>query len=314
MARPIPSGRRMTEAKARQRERWAMVTCWFTPLFWTANLVVARTAPGVITPHVLAMGRWFLAGLILASLTRHELWQNRHWIRANAWRYLVLGACGMWICGAWVYQAGYSTSAMNISLIYASAPVLIAMGSVLWLGEHFSMRQRVGVCVALMGVVHVVVRGQWTHLLDVVLVPGDLWIVAAAFSWASYALLQRKWPSRLGSTAHLATTCFAGVLVMLPFTAWELLAQDTPPWSWTGLGLIVLAAIVPGVGAYWIYGWTQKILGASRVAVTLYLGPIYAALVTWLVLNEPLGWHHLGGAGLILSGVALVMMRRSVQA
>jgi drug/metabolite transporter (DMT)-like permease len=144
----------------------------------------------------------------------------------------------------------------------------------------------------------------------VVLVPGDLWIVAAAFSWATYALLQRRWSTVLGSTAHLATICAGGVVVLLPFTAWELLATDTPAWNWHGLGLMVVAAVVPGVGAYWIYGWTQKILGASRVAVTLYLGPLYAALVTWLMLNEPLGWHHLGGAVLILSGVALVMWRR----
>jgi drug/metabolite transporter (DMT)-like permease len=41
--------------------------------------------------------------------------------------------------------------------------------------------------------------------------------------------------------------------------------------------------------------------------MTLYLGPLYAAVVTWLVLGEPLGWHHLAGGALILSGVGLVM-------
>jgi len=50
-----------------------------------------------------------------------------------------------------------------------------------------------------------------------------------------------------------------------------------------------VAALVPGLGAYWIYGWSQKILGVNRVAVTLYLGPLYAALAAWGVLNEPLG-------------------------
>jgi drug/metabolite transporter (DMT)-like permease len=73
------------------------------------------------------------------------------------------------------------------------------------------------------------------------------------------------------------------------------------------LGLIVLTALVPGLGAYWIYGWTQKILGAIRVAVTLYLGPLYSGMAAWLLLGEPMGWHHLAGGVLILSGVALVM-------
>jgi len=67
----------------------------------------------------------------------------------------------------------------------------------------------------------------------------------------------------------------------------------------------VVAALIPGVGAYWIYGWAQKILGASRVAVALYLGPLYAAAAAWL-LGEPPGWHHAVGALLILPGVFLV--------
>ena len=303
----------MTEgvsSRDQRRLRWALIVCWLTPVLWTVNLVVARTAPGVVSPHVLAFGRWALAGLILLAVGGPELWRQRHWVWQNAWRYLVLGACGMWVCGAWVYQAGYTTSGMNISLIYASAPVLIALGAMGWLGERFSARQMVGVVLSLMGVVHVVVRGQWAHLSQVELVPGDLWIVAASIAWSAYSLLQKRWPTRLSSTAQLAAICLGGVVVLLPFTLWELMQTDTPALGAQAWLLIVVSALLPGVGAYWIYGWTQKILGASRVAVTLYLGPLYAALVTGLLLGEPLGWHHLTGGVLILSGVALVMARR----
>jgi drug/metabolite transporter (DMT)-like permease len=41
--------------------------------------------------------------------------------------------------------------------------------------------------------------------------------------------------------------------------------------------------------------------------MTMYLGPLYAAVVAWLVLDEALGLHHLAGGALILAGVALVM-------
>lgn len=288
----------------------AWVVCWLTPVLWTTNLVVARTAPGVVTPNVLALGRWSLAGLVLALIARQELWQHRHWIRGQAWRYLILGACGMWVCGAWVYLAAFSTSAMNISLIYASAPVFIALGSVWWLGEHFTSRQWVGVAIALSGVVHVVVRGEWMHLAQVALVPGDLWVLAASLAWAAYCLLQRHWPSPLGPTAQLAVICAGGVAVLLPCALWELAQPDAPTLGRQAWGLIALGALVPGLMAYWIYGWTQKVLGVSRVAVTMYLGPLYAALIAWFFLGEPLGWHHAAGAALILSGVALVMAAR----
>jgi drug/metabolite transporter (DMT)-like permease len=99
-------------------------------------------------------------------------------------------------------------------------------------------------------------------------------------------------------------------VLLLPFTIWELSSSATPTLGLQAYFLIGLTALVPGLGAYWIYGWTQKILGTSRVAVTLYLGPLYAGLAAWLVLNEPLSWHHLAGGLLILSGVGLVMVNQ----
>lgn len=289
------------------KTRLALAALWFLPLLWTANMVVARRAPGVIDPHLLALGRWAIAGVVLACMARAELWAHRGYVWQYKWRYIALGACGMWICGAWVYLAGRSTVAMNISLIYSSAPVLIAVGSVLWLGERFSKRQALGVWLAMAGVVHVVVKGEWAQLSQVQWVAGDLWVVGAAMAWAAYALLQKRWPTVLGSTAQLAAICFGGVVVLLPFSVWEVWQPDAPVLGWQALGLVVLAALIPGVSAYWIYGWAQKVLGAARTAMTLYLGPLYTAVVAWVILGEGLGWHHLLGGGLILSGVAMVM-------
>lgn len=297
----------MQAAPSPSHVRIAKVLFWVIPLLWIVNSVIARRAPGVITPHVLALGRWALAGLLLGWLARHELWQQRQELRLHMGRYLALGACGMWICGAAVYFAGQSTSMMNISLIYAASPVMITIGSVLWLGEPFSARQALGVVAALAGVVHVVVQGEWLRLWALEFVPGDLWVVAAAAAWAAYSLLQKRWPSVLGSTAQLAAMCAGGVVVLLPFAAWEL-SHGEPVLGAQAFWLVVVAALIPGIGSYWIYGWTQKVLGAGPVAMTMYLGPLYAAVVAWLLLDEALGLHHLVGGTLILAGVALVMV------
>ena len=47
-------------------------------------------------------------------------------------------------------------------------------------------------------------------------------------------------------------------------------------------------------------------LGAARVSVALYLGPIYAAVIAWAVLSEPLRLHHYLGMALVLPGIYLV--------
>ena len=289
-----------------QQTRQALILLWVVPALWSVNYIVARKAPGVIGPHLLALGRWGLAALVLVVLARTELWAQRANIAKVWWQYVILGALGMMVCGAWVYQGARSTQAMNIALIYAASPVLISLGAVWMLGETINKRQSVGVCLALLGVVHVVVKGQWAALSNVQFVVGDLWIVAATVAWAAYALLQKKWPSNLSATARLAAICLGGIASLLPFSVWELLQPNLTVWGAEALWLIVIAGLVPGLGAYWIYGWAQKILGASRTAVSLYLGPLYAAFMTWAVLGEAPGWHHLVGGLLILPGVFLV--------
>jgi drug/metabolite transporter (DMT)-like permease len=292
-----------------KQTRWALILLWLVPALWSVNYIIARKAPGIIGPHLLSMGRWSIAAFVLVILARKELWQQRASIAKVWWQYLVLGALGMLVCGAWVYQGARSTQAMNIALIYAASPVLISLGSVWMLGESFSKRQAAGVVLALAGVVHVVVKGQWVALSQVQFVVGDLWILAATFSWAGYALLQKKWPSALSATTRLAAIALSGILVLLPFSIWEAFQPNLTVWGAEALWLVVLAGLLPGLGAYWIYGWAQKILGANRVAVSLYLGPLYAALMTWVALGEAPGWHHVVGGLLILPGVFLVMRR-----
>ena len=280
---------------------------------WSVNYVVARTAPGIISPHVLALGRWFLAGIILAAISRSELWRERHHTTKVWPQYLALGTLGMLICGAWVYWAAETTTAINIALIYAASPVLITLGAVVGLKESFSWRQGFGVVLALLGVLHVVVKGQWTALSQVVWVLGDGLIVMAMVSWAAYALLLKKWASPLSSTARLAATCMGGSLVLLPFALTEWVTTPHANWSWTASLLVITAALFPGVGAYWAYGFCQKTLGASRVAASLYMGPLYGSLVAWLFLGETLGWHHAMGAAMILPGIYLASQKSVTQ-
>lgn len=103
---------------------------------------------------------------------------------------------------------------------------------------------------------HLLALGRWglAALVLVVLARSELWAQRASIAWAGYALLQKKWSSPLTATARLAAIC----------------------------------------------------LGANRAAVALYLGPLYAAVTTWIALGEAPGWHHLVGSLLILPGVFLV--------
>ena len=93
--------------------------------------------------------------------------------------------------------------------------------------------------------------------------------------------------------------------VLLPFTVWEALAWWPTELSWRSLALIVAAALLPGAGAYAAYSIMQRELGAARVGVVMYLGPLYSAVLAWAVLGERIEGFHLVGGCLILPGIFL---------
>ncbi len=295
---------------AARRYRFALALIFITPALWAVNYLVARRAPGVIEPHALASLRWLVAGLLFSLGYWGELRANRHQILQDWKHYVVLGALGMWVCGAWVYLGGRTTVAVNIALIYAISPVLVVAASALWLKEKVSALQALGVLIALTGVLHVVLQGQWGNLAAVQFVAGDGWILAATLSWTAYSLLLKKWHSPLSASARLAVIALAGVLVMVPFTIVEAMQSPLPLLTPAGLGLGLAAAVLPGYGAYLAFSIMQRELGAARVSVVLYLGPIYAAAIAWAVLNEPLRAHHYWGMALILPGIYLVNRKK----
>ncbi len=282
---------------------------WLVPAIWSSNYLIARVAAPLVPPHLLAFGRWGVVFAVLAAWRGAALWRQREVLRAEAGHLLVLGALGMWICGAWVYLGGRSTSAANIGLIYAIAPIGIAVGGARLLGERLGGRQALAMALALLGVLVVVFRGDPGAAARLEFTVGDLWIVAATASWVAYSLLLRKWPSRLNAVDRLCATCAGGLVALAPFTAWEV-AQGGAP-SAAGWGLIGLAGLLPGLASYLAYAFMQRELGVARAGLVMYLAPVYGAFLSWLFLGEPPQWFHALGALFILPGIRWSAPRRA---
>ncbi len=289
--------------------RLAQVLLFVAPALWSVNYVVARWAPGVIAPHALALGRWCLAALILAAFCHREIAAKSAAIRTEWRQMLVLGALGMWICGSFVYIGGRSTTAVNIGLLYAATPVLIVFASALFLRERVGARQAIGVALGVAGVLHVVLRGDWQALLQLRVNVGDAWIGGAVASWTAYSLLLRGWPSAFSPIARLTLIVCFGSMVLIPFTLAEARWWLPSELSWKSFGLVVLAALLPGAGAYGAFSYMQRALGVARASVVQYLGPLYSAAIGWAVLGEQIEVFHGVGALLILPGVWLSTRR-----
>lgn len=292
-----------------RRQRIAKLLLWITPALWSSNYIIARAADGVIAPHALALGRWVLALALLLPLSAAVLVASFPQWKHEWKRLLLLGALGMWVCGAFVYIGAHTTSAVNIGLIYAATPVAIALASTQLLHERVTGWQRAGMALALLGVLYVITQGELANLRAVRFNAGDLWILAAAVAWVAYTVLLQRWPSALGPTPRLAAITCGGVLVLLPFTALEAAFRPGPAFSAQALLLIVLAGLLPGFFSYQAYAYMLRELGAARSSLVMYLAPVYAALTAWVLLGEAPRAYHAVGAALILPAIYLATRR-----
>ena len=158
---------------------------------------------------------------------------------------------------------------------------------------------------ALLGLLIVIAKGDVQVLLAVRFNRGDLWIVAASISWVAYSVLLRHWPSQLGPGERLVAIIAGGLVLLLPSTLAEALLLPSPALGWQALGLVLAAAVLPGALSYGAYSFLQRELGAARTALMLYLTPVYAPLMAWVLLGEVPRWYHAAGALLILPSIAL---------
>jgi drug/metabolite transporter (DMT)-like permease len=283
----------------------AFVLLFVAPALFAANMLVAKATADTIPPVALAFWRWTVALIVLAPFTAGALWRQRRAIRRE-WRdIIVLGALGMGVCGAFVYIGADTTTATNIGLIYAAAPILIVVLARAVYGEALGALQAFGVVLSLVGVIAIVCRGDIAVLLSVSFAVGDIWILGATAGWAVYATLLRHRPSALAPTARFAAIILGGIAVLLPFTVAEGVGGALPVLDWTTVAAVMTVAILPSLGAYQAYARSQMVLGAGPTSLVMYLIPIYNSVLAFLLLGEALETYHLIGAALVLPGIYL---------
>jgi drug/metabolite transporter (DMT)-like permease len=308
MASPLTrEGARATRRFAGERLAYLLMTV--SPAMFATNMLVARATVDFFPPVALAFWRWAATFALMALFLHRALWASRATALAEWRQLLVLGAIGMGICGAFVYVGAQTTTATNLGLIYAAAPVLIILLGRILFGERLTRLQVLGVAMSLAGVLVVILKGSIETLLQLRFTIGDIWTVAAATGWGFYTVLLRHWPTRLGFNLRFTWIIAGGLVAMLPFTIAEGAIVGTPPLAAASVGWIAILAVIASVGAFQTYGLVQRSLGTARAGLILYLIPLYTAALAFFFLDERLALHHVAGAALVFPGIFLATRR-----
>ena len=284
-----------------------------TPLFWAGNAVVAKGAIDQIPPMSMSFWRWIIALAILLPFGLPGILRQKTVIRLHWRSILALATFSVGAFNSLLYLAAVSTSAINIALINATIPVMVALLAWLLLGDRTRPLQAVGIALAIVGIVIVVARGDLSVLTGLQAQPGDLLMVLAVSSWGLFSVLLRRQAVPLPPMTFLTVQIATGAAVIFPFYLIDLLfiSGGFELDRSTALPMMYFA-IFPGILAYGFWNHGVHRVGPARAAIFMYLTPVFASVLAGIFLGERLGPPHLTGGALILAGLVLATRSRKI--
>ena len=278
------------------------------PLFFSTNVVIGRFVANDVGPWTLAFLRWTTAFLILAPFAAGGIWENLARIRLEIRQIALLGFLGMFVCGGPVYVAGVTTSAINLALIMALAPLVVLLFSFASGQEAIHRSQIIGMLLSLAGAGLIITRGQ--AAVGAGVAPGDLLALLAMLGWAGYTLMQNRVGSGVSFLARIGLFAAAGALFSLPFAIHEMWSTPSAAFSGRAALVYLFAGLVPGLFAYSAYAYLGAKFGAVSTSLSLYLGPIVSAVLSIVFLGEAPTVIHLIGGALSLGGMWLSLQAK----
>jgi drug/metabolite transporter (DMT)-like permease len=218
------------------------------------------------------------------------------------------GFLGMFVCGGPVYVAGVTTSAINLALIMALAPLVVLLFSFASGQEAIHRSQIIGMLLSLAGAGLIITRGQ--AAVGAGVAPGDLLALLAMLGWAGYTLMQNRVGRGVSFLARIGLFAAAGALFSLPFAIHEMWSTPSAAFSGRAALVYLFAGLVPGLFAYSAYAYLGAKFGAVSTSLSLYLGPIVSAVLSIFFLGEAPTVIHLIGGALSLGGMWLSLQAK----
>lgn len=272
-----------------------------------SNMILARGVAGSVPPFSMAFFRWSIVAIGLSPLIVAALRQQPNLLRKEGLGMAAAGFLGMFVCGGPVYLAGTTTSAINLALIMAMAPLMVLLFSLVMGLEQVNRWQIIGMIIALSGALLVILRGNASGAHG--LTQGDVLVVFAMLAWAGYTLVQNRVGAGVSFLARIGMFAAFGAMFSVPFAAFETWSDPSVVLSFKAAKVYLFAGLVPGLFAYSAYSYFGSAFGALSTSLSMYLGPVVGAVLSTIFLGEAPTMVHLIGGALSLGGMWLGLRR-----
>jgi drug/metabolite transporter (DMT)-like permease len=207
-----------------------------------------------------------------------------------------------------LYVKGLSlTTAINAALISTTIPASALLISILFGYDKLSLRRLVGMSLAAMGVLYLLNPFQADLSSHTAL--GNIIIVCSSCLYGTYIVISKDLFERYGALNVITWLFLVSIVVTIPVGTVSMRREHLDSISGVVWIAVVVAILLPTVGAYYLNGWALTKVPPSIVAVYIYLQPLIAFGLAPAVLGETWNYRTIISSLLIFAGIAIVTKR-----
>ena len=283
---------------------WLILCC-----IWGSTWLFIKLGLADLPPLTFAGVRFVIACIILVSIIR----LRRIQLPRARFDWILLAIAGILSFGLnyglvfWGEQ--YITSGLA-ALLQATLPAFGLVFAHFHLpGERLSWAKIGGVVLGVFGVG--VVFSNQLAIAGSPALAGCVALILSAMFAAYSNVLVKKYGKHLNPALLAAGQMFFGLLLL--FAVGIPLEGNPLRFHWTPIALLSLfyLAVVGSVIAFLLYYWLVLHMDVTKSMLIALVTPVVAVLLGMIVLNEQIGWRTLAGGAMIMSGIALIVVRRA---
>ncbi|MGB5866407.1 MAG: DMT family transporter [Arcobacteraceae bacterium] len=283
-------------------------------LFWSGNFVLGRYIKDDITPIELAFFRWFFVVIIVSPIFIVRFKNIMSVFKKHYLILLFLAGLGISLYNTILYIALSYTTSTNALIINSIVPILILFLSFVILKQRILVHQTFGIVLSTIGVIFLVLKGDFSNILKLHFNQGDLLIIISAISWAVYSICVKFRPKELNNFEFFTTIVFCGFLLLLPFYLYQGYSfhHQIEVLEKNYLAFFYISVFTSCLSYYfWHYGIDH--IGASKTGQFVHLMPIFGTILAYIFLGERLMHYHILGALAIALGIYLSLFYKRLK-
>ena len=195
----------------------------------------------------------------------------------------------------------HMTSVTNSTLLANMAPVVVTLVSWLFLRQRISGAFLAGLALSIAGVIVLnsagVSKNSDSHLR------GDAVALVAACFYAGYFIFLSRARTVFSTPVVMLWSTVAAAICVLPLA---LLFEHTfMPTTLAGWAVVLALGWLVHAGGQGLIAFSLAWLPPTFSSLTLLIQPVVAAVLAWIVLNEPLQGPQVVGGAIVIAGILL---------